>query len=117
VRLDPPLDQEVATILTGWAERTLRERHVKVEPWLLDEAAQLSRQYLSSLRTPGGVFRMLETAVASVAPAGRHAGRGRAPSRGICSRPSRRSRVCPPTCSTSVGRSTSRRCARGSRSA
>ena len=69
VRLDPPLDQEVTTILTGWAEYTLRERRVKVEPWLLDEAAQLSRQYLSSLRTPGGVFRMLETAVASVAPA------------------------------------------------
>ncbi len=68
VRLDPPHDREVAVLLAGWAERTRQERHVQVESWLLDEAAQLSRQYLSSLRAPGGVFRMLETAVAAVAP-------------------------------------------------
>ncbi|MEQ1834179.1 MAG: AAA family ATPase, partial [Candidatus Eisenbacteria bacterium] len=69
VRLAPPRDSEVATLLRGWAERTARERRVTVEAWLLDEAAQLSRQYLSSLRAPGGVLRMLELAVTSVAPA------------------------------------------------
>jgi ATP-dependent Clp protease ATP-binding subunit ClpC len=68
VRLTPPRDEEVTAILAGWSERTLRERRVSVEPWLLDEAAQLSRQYLSSLRAPGGVLRMLELAVSVVAP-------------------------------------------------
>lgn len=68
VRVDPPTDAEVTTLLKGWAERTRLERGVQVEPWLLDEAAQLSRQYLSSLRAPGGVFRMLEVAVTAVAP-------------------------------------------------
>jgi ATP-dependent Clp protease ATP-binding subunit ClpC len=68
VRLSPPRDAEVAAILAGWAERVARERRVTVEPWLLDEAAQLSRQYLSSLRAPGGVLRMLELAVSAVAP-------------------------------------------------
>jgi ATP-dependent Clp protease ATP-binding subunit ClpC len=68
VRLAPPRDAEVTTILTGWAERIERERRVHVAPWLLDEAAQLSRQYLSSLRDPGGVLRMLELAVTAVAP-------------------------------------------------
>ena len=68
VRLAPPRDAEVSVLLRGWAERTARERRVSVEPWLLDEAAQLSRQYLSSLRAPGGVLRMLELAVTSVAP-------------------------------------------------
>ena len=69
VRLDPPRDTEVTTLLAGWAERTARERRVTVAPWLLDEAAQLSRQYVSSLRAPGGVLRMLELAVTAVAPA------------------------------------------------
>jgi len=68
VRLSPPRDAEVTGILAGWAERLARERRVTVEPWLLDEAAQLSRQYLSSLRAPGGVLRMLELAVTAVAP-------------------------------------------------
>jgi ATP-dependent Clp protease ATP-binding subunit ClpC len=68
VRLSPPRDAEVTALLTGWAERTARERRVTVEPWLLDEAAQLSRQYLSSLFAPGGVLRMLELAVTAVAP-------------------------------------------------
>ncbi len=68
VRLAPARDAEVTTLLTGWAERTARERRVTVEAWLLDEAAQLSRQYLSSLRAPGGVLRMLELAVTAVAP-------------------------------------------------
>ena len=70
VRLAPPRDVEVTALLTGWAERIARERRVTVEPWLLDEAAQLSRQYLSSLRAPGGVLRMLELAVTAVAPIG-----------------------------------------------
>ncbi len=69
VRLAPARDAEVTTLLEGWAERTARERRVTIEPWLLDEAAQLSRQYLSSLRAPGGVLRMLEQAVTTVAPA------------------------------------------------
>jgi len=73
VRLAPPRDAEVTTILTGWAERIQRERRVSVAPWLLDEAAQLSRQYLSSLRDPGGVLRMLELAVTAVAPVERDA--------------------------------------------
>ncbi len=68
VRMDPPSDAEVATLLTGWAQRTKTDRNVQVDAWLLDEAAQLSRQYLSSLRAPGGVFRMLEIAVTAVAP-------------------------------------------------
>ena len=68
VRLAPPRDAEVTSLLAGWAERTASERRVTVEPWLLDEAAQLSRQYLSSLRAPGGVLRMLELAVSAVAP-------------------------------------------------
>lgn len=68
VRLAPPRDSEVTALLAGWAERIARERRVTVEPWLLDEAAQLSRQYLSSLRAPGGVLRMLELAVTAVAP-------------------------------------------------
>src|SRR5206468_9526539 len=68
VRLAPPRDDEVTSLLAGWAERTASERRVSVEPWLLDEAAQLSRQYLSSLRAPGGVLRMLELAVTAVAP-------------------------------------------------
>ena len=68
VRLEPPRDAEVTALLSGWAERSARERRVSVEPWLLDEAAQLSRQYLSSLRAPGGVLRMLELAVTAVAP-------------------------------------------------
>jgi len=68
VRMAPPRDAEVTALLAGWAERTARERRVTVEPWLLDEAAQLSRQYLSSLRAPGGVLRMLELAVTAVAP-------------------------------------------------
>ncbi|HEY6196763.1 MAG TPA: AAA family ATPase [Candidatus Eisenbacteria bacterium] len=70
VRLAPPPDAEILSLLAGWAERTARERRVSVEAWLLDEAAQLSRQYLSSLRAPGGVLRMLELAVTAVAPAG-----------------------------------------------
>jgi ATP-dependent Clp protease ATP-binding subunit ClpC len=68
VRLSPPRDSEVTSLLAGWAERIARDRRVTVEPWLLDEAAQLSRQYLSSLRAPGGVLRMLELAVTAVAP-------------------------------------------------
>lgn len=73
VRLDPPRDAEVTQLLTGWAERTARDRRVRVEEWLLDEAAQLSRQYLSSLRAPGGVLRMLDLAVTAVAPTGEDA--------------------------------------------
>src|SRR5262245_37139818 len=68
VRLSPPRDEEVLAILRGWAERMARERKVTVEPWLLAEALHLSRQYLSSLRAPGGVLRMLELAVTAVAP-------------------------------------------------
>ena len=68
VRIDPPSDAEVGTLLAGWAERARLDRGVSVDAWLLDEAAQLSRQYLSSLRAPGGVFRMLEVAVTAVAP-------------------------------------------------
>ncbi|MFM7231112.1 MAG: AAA family ATPase, partial [bacterium] len=70
VRLEPAKDDDVATLLKGWAARTLKDRRVQVAPWLLDEAAQLSRQYLASLRPPGGVFRMLESAVNAVAPGG-----------------------------------------------
>jgi ATP-dependent Clp protease ATP-binding subunit ClpC len=70
VRLEPPRDAEVAALLAGWAERTERERRVSVASWLLDEAAQLSRQYLSSLRAPGGVLRMLDLAVTAVGPGG-----------------------------------------------
>ena len=70
VRLEPAKDEEVATLLKSWAARTLKDRRVQVAPWLLDEAAQLSRQYLASLRPPGGVFRMLESAVNAVAPGG-----------------------------------------------
>src|SRR6185503_3390324 len=70
VRVAPWRDADVAALLKQWAERTARERRVGVEPWLQDEAAQLSRQYLSSMRAPGGVLRMLDLAVTAVAPAG-----------------------------------------------
>src|SRR5262249_4430572 len=69
VRLAPWRDSEVDQLLQSWAKRIAAERHVTVEPWLLDEAAQLSRQYLSSLRAPGGVLRMLDLAVTAVGPA------------------------------------------------
>ena len=69
VRVAPWRDAEVDALLKEWAQRTERERRVAVEPWLLDEAAQLSRQYLSSMRAPGGVLRMLELAVTASAPA------------------------------------------------
>ena len=69
VRLAPWRDADVDALLKEWAGRIERERRVTVEPWLLDEAAQLSRQYLSSMRAPGGVLRMLELAVTAVAPA------------------------------------------------
>jgi ATP-dependent Clp protease ATP-binding subunit ClpC len=69
VRVAPWRDADVDALLKQWAERTARDRRVGVEPWLLDEAAQLSRQYLSSMRAPGGVLRMLDLAVTAVAPA------------------------------------------------
>jgi len=69
VRIEPWRDADVDALLVEWAGRTARERRVTVEPWLLDEAAQLSRQYLSSMRAPGGVLRMLDLAVTAVAPA------------------------------------------------
>ena len=69
VRVAPWRDADVDALLQQWAERVARERRVSVEPWLLDEAAQLSRQYLSSMRAPGGVLRMLDLAVTTVAPA------------------------------------------------
>jgi len=69
VRVEPWRDADVDALLVEWAGRTARERRVAVEPWLLDEAAQLSRQYLSSMRAPGGVLRMLDLAVTAVAPA------------------------------------------------
>ena len=68
VRVEPWRDADVDALLGEWAGRIARERRVTVEPWLLDEAAQLSRQYLSSMRAPGGVLRMLELAVTAVAP-------------------------------------------------
>ena len=73
VRVEPWRDTDVDALLGEWAGRTARERRVTVEPWLLDEAAQLSRQYLSSMRAPGGVLRMLELAVTAVAPAAQDA--------------------------------------------
>jgi ATP-dependent Clp protease ATP-binding subunit ClpC len=69
VRLAPWRDEEVEQMLGAWAQRTARDRRVDVEPWLLDEAAQLARQYLSSMRAPGGVLRMLDLAVTAIAPA------------------------------------------------
>jgi ATP-dependent Clp protease ATP-binding subunit ClpC len=69
VRVEPWRDADVDALLVEWAARTARDRRVTVEPWLLDEAAQLSRQYLSSMRAPGGVLRMLDLAVTAVAPA------------------------------------------------
>ncbi len=62
VRLEPPQEAEVATLLHAWAETQARDRGVTAPPAVLAEAAPLARQYLSSQTPPGGVLRLLDSA-------------------------------------------------------
>jgi ATP-dependent Clp protease ATP-binding subunit ClpC len=60
IRLEPPSESETATLVDRWAAGL---EGVEVPPAVRAEAAALARQYLQAEAPPGGVLRLLKSAL------------------------------------------------------